>query len=65
MGAGQPRWSEQGREMWSPVEMESVAWPQQWGSRCDLSCLSSPRLHADPGVSKRRWFLWGLVTSGQ
>ena len=65
MEAGQSGWSEQGREMWSPVEMGSVAWPQQWGSWCDLSYLSLPRLHADPGVSKKRWFLRGLVTSGQ
>ena len=65
MEAGQPGWSEQGREMRSPVEILSVAWPQQWGSWCDLSCLSPPRLHADPGVSKKRWFLRGLVTSGQ
>ena len=65
MEAGQPGWPEQGREMQSLVEMESVAWSQQWGSWCDLSRLSSPRLHADPGVSKKRWFLWGLVTSGQ
>ena len=65
MEAGQPGWSEQGREIRSPVEMLSVAWPQQQGSGCDLSCLSPPRLHADPGVSKKRWFLRGLVTSGQ
>ena len=25
MEAGQPRWPEQGREMWSPVEMWSLA----------------------------------------
>jgi hypothetical protein len=29
MEAGQPGWSEQGREILSPVEMLSVAWPQQ------------------------------------
>ena len=29
MEAGQPWWSEQGREMRSPVEMGSMAWPQQ------------------------------------
>lgn len=27
------------------------------------SCL--PRLHADPAVSENKWFLWGLVASGQ
>lgn len=29
------------------------------------SCLSSPRLHADPAVSENRRFLWGMATSGQ
>lgn len=37
-----------------------------WESEHRLSsCLLSPRLHADPAVSENKWFLWGLVASGQ
>lgn len=55
-----------GEEGAYPLEMGSMALGTNSGSECHLSnCLSSPRLHADPAVSENRWFLWGMVTSGQ
>lgn len=42
-----------------------LGFKQQKGE-CHLSGrLSSPRLHADPAVSEGRWFLCGLVVTGQ
>lgn len=64
MEAGQPGWSEQGRDR-SQWKWEHGHSHSSRGSWCDLSCLSPLKATCRSRNFEKRWFYRGPVTLGQ